>query len=146
METQQNHIENIDGKDWGELQVRHSGNFCTQKPWVYQLFGGINYQIEHHLFPSVCHIHFPRIKPIVKKTCKELTKITKRFSADLIISIESRGFIFAGSVAIDLLLPFILARKPGKLPNETYSKSFDLEYGSTSIEIQKNSNIKKNSQ
>ena len=71
METQQNHIENIDGKDWGELQVRHSGNFCTQKPWVYQLFGGINYQIEHHLFPSVCHIHFPRIKPIVKKTCKE---------------------------------------------------------------------------
>jgi len=40
-----------------------------------------------------------------------------------------------------LLLPFVLARKPGKLPNETYVKSFDLEYGSTSIEIQKNTNI-----
>tara|TARA_B110000046_G_scaffold128634_1_gene135066 strand:- start:374 stop:751 length:378 start_codon:yes stop_codon:yes gene_type:complete len=61
----------------------------------------------------------------------------------LIVSIESRGFIFAGSVAMDLLLPFILPRKPGKLPNETFIKSFDLDYGSTSIEIQKNTNIKK---
>ena len=76
-----------------------------------------------------------------QKTCKELTRITKDFSADLILSIESRGFIFAGSVANDLLLPFILARKPGKLPNKTYIKNFDLEYGSTSIEIQKNTNI-----
>ena len=77
-----------------------------------------------------------------RKTCKELTKITEEFYAELIVSIESRGFIFAGSVAADLLLPFILARKPGKLPNETYIKNFDLEYGSTSIEIQKNTNIK----
>ena len=78
-----------------------------------------------------------------RKTCEELTKITEEFSADLVVSIESRGFIFAGSVANDLLLPFILARKPGKLPNDTYIKSFDLEYGSTSIEIQKNTNINK---
>ena len=77
-----------------------------------------------------------------RKTCKELTRISQDFSADLVVSIESRGFIFAGSVATDLLLPFILARKPGKLPNETYIKNFDLEYGSTSIEIQKNTNIK----
>jgi len=78
-----------------------------------------------------------------RKTCKELTRVTEEFSADLVVSIESRGFIFAGSVASDLLLPFVLARKPGKLPNETYIKNFDLEYGSTSIEIQKNTNIKK---
>lgn len=76
-----------------------------------------------------------------KKTCKELTKMTESFNADLIVSIESRGFIFAGSVSTDLLLPFVLARKPGKLPNETFVKSFDLEYGSTSIEIQKNTSI-----
>ena len=38
-------------------------------------------------------------------------------------------------------MPFVLARKPGKLPNETHQKSFDLEYGSTSIEIQKNTSI-----
>lgn len=77
------------------------------------------------------------------KTCNELTKITREFNADIVASIESRGFIFAGTIARDLGLPFVLARKPGKLPNETFQKSFDLEYGSTSIEIQKNTNIHK---
>ena len=75
------------------------------------------------------------------KTCNELTKITKKFNANIVASIESRGFIFAGTIARDLELPFVLARKPGKLPNKTFSKSFDLEYGSTSIEIQKNTKI-----
>tara|TARA_X000000950_G_C13905618_1_gene656693 strand:- start:1506 stop:2069 length:564 start_codon:yes stop_codon:yes gene_type:complete len=78
------------------------------------------------------------------KTCDELTRITKQFNASIITSIESRGFIFAGTIARDLSLPFVLARKPGKLPNDTYIKSFDLEYGSTSIEIQKNTEIKPN--
>ena len=67
------------------------------------------------------------------KTCDELTKITKEFNAEIVASIESRGFIFAGTIARDLSLPFVLARKPGKLPNETFQKSFNLEYGSTSI-------------
>ena len=78
------------------------------------------------------------------KTCDELTRISKQFNANIVASIESRGFIFAGTIARDLSLPFVLARKPGKLPNETYKKSFDLEYGSTSIEIQKNTEIKPN--
>ena len=78
------------------------------------------------------------------KTCDELTRITKEFGADLVASIESRGFIFAGTMARDLHLPFVLARKPGKLPNETFQKSFDLEYGSTSIEIQKNTKVDSN--
>ena len=77
------------------------------------------------------------------KTCDELTRITKEFGANIVASIESRGFIFAGTIARDLELPFVLARKPGKLPNQTYKKSFDLEYGSTSIEIQKNTNVNK---
>ena len=77
------------------------------------------------------------------KTCDELTKITKEFNAEIVASIESRGFIFAGTIARDLGLPFVLARKPGKLPNETFQKSFNLEYGSTSVEIQKNTNIGK---
>ena len=78
------------------------------------------------------------------KTCDELTRITKEFGADLVASIESRGFIFAGTMARDLHLPFVLARKPGKLPNKTFQKSFDLEYGSTSIEIQKNTKVSSN--
>ena len=76
-------------------------------------------------------------------TCEQLVKITKSFDANAIASIESRGFIFAGSIAKDLCLPFILARKPGKLPNTTFTKDFDLEYGSTSIEIQKNTTLNK---
>ena len=78
------------------------------------------------------------------KTCDELTRITEDFGAGIVASIESRGFIFAGTIARDLSLPFVLARKPGKLPNETYKKSFDLEYGSTSIEIQKNTSVANN--
>ena len=77
------------------------------------------------------------------KTCNELTKITKNFRADIVTSIESRGFIFAATIARDLNLPFVLARKPGKLPNETFKKRFNLEDGSTSIEIQKNTKINK---
>lgn len=76
------------------------------------------------------------------KTCKEFKERAKKFNATLITSIESRGFIFAGPVACELSIPFVLARKPGKLPNETYKKKFNLEYGSTSIEIQKNTKIK----
>ena len=76
-----------------------------------------------------------------KITCNELSNAVSQYRASKIVSIESRGFIFAGSVANDLSLPFVLARKPGKLPNETHQKSFDLEYGSTSIEIQKNTSI-----
>ena len=45
-------------------------------------------------------------------------------------------------ISFELGLPFVLARKPGKLPNETFKKDFDLEYGNTSIEIQKNTNLK----
>ena len=75
-------------------------------------------------------------------TCKALIEISRNFNASLITSIESRGFIFAGSISYELSLPFVLARKPGKLPNETFKKDFDLEYGSTSIEIQTNTSFK----
>ncbi len=75
-------------------------------------------------------------------TCTELIKVSKNFNASVITSIESRGFIFAGSISFELGLPFVLARKPGKLPNETFKKDFDLEYGSTSIEIQTNTKFK----
>ena len=75
------------------------------------------------------------------KTCNAMDELTKAFNPSVVVSIESRGFIFAGSISKDLALPFVLARKPGKLPNESYSKEFDLEYGRTSIEIQKNTLI-----
>ena len=77
----------------------------------------------------------------LKKTCDQITKISRKFEPNLLVGIESRGFIFSSPVALDLSIPFVLARKPGKLPHESYSRHFDLEYGSTSIELQKNTQI-----
>ena len=70
-ETTQNYGEL--GSDWGEVQVRNSGNFENGRfgDMFCHLFGGINYQIEHHLFPSICHIHYPGISKIVKETCQD---------------------------------------------------------------------------
>jgi len=59
--------------DWGVMQVSNSSNFSNH--WAHDLFaalnGSINYQIEHHLFPGMSHIHLPRIAPIVRQTCEE---------------------------------------------------------------------------
>ena len=57
-------------------------------------------------------------------------------NATAVVAIESRGFIFGSVVARELKLPLILARKPGKLPNKTFSKSYTLEYGQAELHIQ----------
>ena len=71
------------------------------------------------------------------KSLLDLTSLTMSFGATKVVGIESRGFVFGTPVARDLDLPFIMARKPGKLPNPTHKRDFNLEYGSTSLEIQK---------
>ena len=53
----------------------------------------------------------------------------------MIVGAESRGFIFGMPVAYELHKPFILARKPGKLPRETVSMDYELEYGTGTIEM-----------
>ena len=58
---------------------------------------------------------------------------------DVIAGTESRGFIFGMSIAYNLHKPFVLVRKKGKLPRETVSASYDLEYGSAEIEMHKDS-------
>ncbi len=58
-------------------------------------------------------------------------------SVDAVLSIESRGFIMAGAIAYKLSSAFIPLRKPNKLPRETYSVSYELEYGSTEMHIHK---------
>ena len=61
----------------------------------------------------------------------------KNEKIDYVAGIESRGFIFGASLACKLGAGFIPVRKPNKLPAETVSESYDLEYGSDSIEIHK---------
>ena len=61
----------------------------------------------------------------------------KDSSVNKIAAVEARGFIFAAPLADRLKLPLVLVRKAGKLPGEKYSKSYSLEYGEDSVEVQK---------
>ena len=67
----------------------------------------------------------------------ELKKRLENGECDIIAGAESRGFIFGMPLAYLLKKPFVLIRKAGKLPCETVSKTYDLEYGSATIEIHK---------
>ena len=60
-------------------------------------------------------------------------------NSDAIIAIDARGFIFGSAIAFNLSKPLVVARKPGKLPGEIISKSYNLEYGSNSLSIQEKS-------
>ena len=68
-----------------------------------------------------------------------IVKKSKNFSFNKIAAIESRGFVFASAVSYLVRKPFIMLRKKNKLPAETYSVDFELEYGTASIEVHKDS-------
>jgi len=72
---------------------------------------------------------------------KELVGLTYGHKIDKVVGIESRGFIFGSMLAQKLGVGFILARKPGKLPGETESQAYQLEYGEDKIEIHKDAII-----
>ena len=69
----------------------------------------------------------------------EIVNHSKSFKFNKIAAIESRGFVFASAVSYLLKKPFILLRKKNKLPAETHSVDFDLEYGKATMEIHKDS-------
>lgn len=66
-----------------------------------------------------------------------LQDLLKDVEFDVLIGTESRGFIFGMPIAYNLHKPFVLVRKKGKLPRETVSKEYDLEYGKAVIEMHK---------
>ena len=65
----------------------------------------------------------------------DLANQVKNWDADVLVGIESRGFVFGAPIAIKLGLPFALARKPGKLPYKTKGVEYALEYGTDRIEM-----------
>ncbi len=69
----------------------------------------------------------------------EMQKLLEGVEFDVIAGAESRGFIFGMPIAYNMKKPFILVRKKGKLPRETVEISYDLEYGSATIEMHKDS-------
>jgi linoleoyl-CoA desaturase len=58
-------------KPWAIHQLETTVDFAPKSRVAYWLLGGLNFQIEHHLFPRICHIHYPFIAPVVKETCQE---------------------------------------------------------------------------
>ncbi len=69
----------------------------------------------------------------------KIIEISKNFEFDKVAAIESRGFVFAATISYKLKKPFILLRKKNKLPAETHSIEFELEYGKATIEVHKDS-------
>ena len=57
--------------EWAVHELRTTSNFAPNNLFLNWFVGGLNFQIEHHLFPNICHIHYRKIAPIVEKTAKE---------------------------------------------------------------------------
>ncbi len=73
------------------------------------------------------------------ETIDQIVERSKKFKVDKIAAIESRGFIFASAVSYVLKKPFIMLRKKNKLPADVHSIDFELEYGTATIEVHKDS-------
>ena len=78
-----------------------------------------------------------------EETINQIVERSEKFKFDKIAAIESRGFVFASAVSYILKKPFIMLRKKNKLPADVYSVDFELEYGTATIEVHKDS-IQKN--
>ena len=73
------------------------------------------------------------------ETINQIIKRSKKYNFTKIAAIESRGFVFASAVSYVLKKPFIMLRKKNKLPADVHSVDFELEYGTATIEVHKDS-------
>ncbi|MBX7201933.1 MAG: acyl-CoA desaturase [Bacteroidia bacterium] len=64
-------VNNKIEEDWAVHQLKTTANFATKSRVISWLVGGLNFQVEHHLFPKVSHVHYPAISEIIRKTCAE---------------------------------------------------------------------------
>jgi linoleoyl-CoA desaturase len=56
--------------DWYTHQVETTVDFARDNRLLTWYLGGLNFQIEHHLFPKICHLHYPALSPIVEDVCR----------------------------------------------------------------------------
>ncbi|TAH27456.1 MAG: acyl-CoA desaturase [Cytophagales bacterium] len=63
--------ENKIDQEWALHQISTTANFSTRSKFVSWLLGGLNFQVEHHLFPKISHVHYPKINLLVKETCEQ---------------------------------------------------------------------------
>ncbi len=57
--------------EWAIHQLKTTANFATRNKFISWLVGGLNFQVEHHLFPKISHVHYPAISKIIRETCRE---------------------------------------------------------------------------
>ena len=74
-----------------------------------------------------------------EETINQIIERSKKYEFTKIAAIESRGFVFASAISYILKKPFIMLRKKNKLPAEVHSVDFELEYGTATIEVHKDS-------
>lgn len=63
--------EGVIENEWMIHELETTANFSRKSKYLAWMIGGLNYQIEHHLFPNICHVHYKAISPIVEQTAKE---------------------------------------------------------------------------
>lgn len=76
-----------------------------------------------------------------RKTINWLTKQSAIYNIDSIVGIDARGFIWASALASEIQEPLFLARKPGKLPGEVFTKEYDTEYSTASLSMLQSNQI-----
>ena len=81
-------------------------------------------------------------KDIWQETINQFSTLVKKHNPEVLAGIESRGFIFASTIAFKLNCEVIMIRKKGKLPGQTISHTYKLEYGEDCLEIQKREDLK----
>ncbi|SUU97814.1 adenine phosphoribosyltransferase [Avibacterium paragallinarum] len=92
-----------------------------------------NYPKEGIIFRDITSL--VEVPEAFKATIDLIVAEYKEKGISKVIGTESRGFIFGAPVALALNVPFVLVRKPGKLPRETIAQSYQLEYGQDTLEI-----------
>jgi adenine phosphoribosyltransferase len=73
--------------------------------------------------------------PAFKQAIDQMTDLVRQYQPDVVIGMESRGFIFAAPIAYQLDAGFVPVRKLGKLPGQVISTEYDLEYGTNTLEL-----------
>ena len=68
-------------QEWAIHQIESTANFATSSKSLYWFLGGLNFQIEHHLFPRVSHIHYPAISRLVKEACRESNVVYHEYTS-----------------------------------------------------------------
>lgn len=66
-----NNTEQSVKDNWHIHQLKTTSNFANENKFITYFFGGLNFQIEHHLFPGICHVHYPEVAKIVRATSQE---------------------------------------------------------------------------